>query len=133
MFKSKTERQRRSGQRASPTHELSALPRRSGYIAQRSACSFTIANTGARSGTAIPQVYIHFPVRAGEPPSVLRGFTDVDMQPGEARSVTITLSRYDLSIWDVVSQSWITPCGVVFALGRREQQGTSGWRERFPL
>ncbi|KAH9025135.1 fibronectin type III-like domain-containing protein [Lactarius hengduanensis] len=56
-------------------------------------------------------VYLHFPARAGEPPSVLRGFTDVDLQPGQAQSVTITLSRYDLSIWDVVSQSWIRPSG----------------------
>ena len=73
--------------------------------------SFTVKNTGAVAGTEIPQVYLHFPVRAGEPPSVLRGFTDVDLQPGEVRRVTITLSRYDLSIWDVVSQSWIRPAG----------------------
>ena len=68
-------------------------------------------NTGPVAGTEIPQVYLHFPVRAGEPPSVLRGFTDVDLKPGQAQSVTITLSRYDLSIWDVVSQSWIRPSG----------------------
>ncbi|KAH9014733.1 glycoside hydrolase family 3 protein [Lactarius pseudohatsudake] len=68
-------------------------------------------NTGAVAGTEIPQVYLHSPARAGEPPSVLRGFTDVDLQPGQAQSVTITLSRYDLSIWDVVSQSWIRPSG----------------------
>ena len=73
--------------------------------------SFIVKNTGAVTGTEIPQVYLHFPVRAGEPPSVLRGFTDVDLQPGEAQDVTITLSRYDLSIWDVVSQSWIRPAG----------------------
>ncbi|KAH9010571.1 glycoside hydrolase family 3 protein [Lactarius pseudohatsudake] len=73
--------------------------------------SFTVKNTGAVAGTEIPQVYLHSPARAGEPPSVLRGFTDVDLQPGQAQSVTITLSRYDLSIWDVVSQSWIRPSG----------------------
>ncbi|KAH9178040.1 glycoside hydrolase family 3 protein [Lactarius sanguifluus] len=73
--------------------------------------SFTVKNTGAVAGTEIPQVYLHFPPRAGEPPSVLRGFTDVDLQPGQAQSVMITLSRYDLSIWDVVGQSWIRPSG----------------------
>ncbi|KAH9010572.1 beta-glucosidase [Lactarius pseudohatsudake] len=73
--------------------------------------SFTVKNTGAVAGTEIPQVYLHFPARAGEPPSVLRGFTDVDLQPGQAQSITITLSRYDLSIWDVVSQSWIRSSG----------------------
>ncbi|KAI9457434.1 beta-glucosidase [Lactarius psammicola] len=73
--------------------------------------SFTVKNTGAVAGTEIPQVYLHFPARAGEPPSVLRGFTDVDLKPGQAQTVTITLSRYDLSIWDVVSQSWLRPAG----------------------
>ena len=73
--------------------------------------SFTVKNTGAVAGTEIAQVYLHFPARAGEPPSVLRGFSDVDMQPCEIQRVTIALSRYDLSIWDVFSQSWIRPEG----------------------
>ena len=73
--------------------------------------SFTVENIGSSAGTEIPQVYLHFPAQAGEPPSVLRGFTDVYLQPGEAKNVTITLSRYDLSIWDVINQSWIRPAG----------------------
>ena len=36
----------------------------------------------------IPQLYLHFPVHAEEPPSVLRGFTDVDLQPGESKTLT---------------------------------------------
>ncbi|KAH9044272.1 fibronectin type III-like domain-containing protein [Lactarius pseudohatsudake] len=71
--------------------------------------SFTEKNTGAVAGTEIPQVYLHFPAQAGEPPSVLHGFADADLQPGQVQSITITLSRYDLSIWDIVSQSWICP------------------------
>ena len=53
--------------------------------------SFKVENTGTSAGTGIAQVYLHYPVRAGESPSVLRGFTDVELQPGEAQSVTITL------------------------------------------
>lgn len=56
-------------------------------------------------------MYLHFPAEAGEPPSVLRGFSDVDLQPGESKTVDITLSRYDLSVWDVLSQSWMRPLG----------------------
>ncbi|KAF8487505.1 beta-glucosidase [Russula ochroleuca] len=73
--------------------------------------SFTVQNTGQVAGTEIPQVYLHFPAGAGEPPSVLRGFTDVELQPGEEKSVNVTLSRYDLSVWDVPSQSWMRALG----------------------
>ncbi|KAI0281737.1 glycoside hydrolase superfamily [Russula brevipes] len=66
--------------------------------------SFTVQNTGSVAGT---ELYLHFPEHAGELPSVLRGFTDVDLQPGESKTVGITLSRYDLSTWDVPSQSWM--------------------------
>jgi beta-glucosidase len=57
---------------------------------------------------------LHFPVQAGEPPSVLRGFKDVDLQPGESKTVSIKLSRYDLSIWDVTGQSWMRAEGTYF-------------------
>ncbi|KAF8827401.1 hypothetical protein HHX47_DHR4000061 [Lentinula edodes] len=60
---------------------------------------------------AIPQVYIHHPASAGEPPSVLKGFTNVEVMPGETKLVSIPLSRYDLSIWDVVQQGWRRPDG----------------------
>ena len=55
----------------------------------------------------IAQLYLHFPEQAREPPSVLRGFTEVDLHPGESKTVSITLLRYDLSMWDVPSQSWM--------------------------
>jgi len=73
--------------------------------------TFLVENRGAVAGTEIPQLYLHFPVNAGEPPSVLRWFSDVELQPGEGQNVTITLSRYDLSVWDVVNQSWMRASG----------------------
>lgn len=66
----------------------------------------------------IPQLYIHHPPSAGEPPSVLKGFTNVEISPGQTTSVSITLSRYDLSIWDVVRQGWAKPGGTItFSVG----------------
>jgi Fibronectin type III-like domain len=53
-----------------------------------------------------------FPLWRGEPPSVLRGFTDVGLQPGESKTVNVTLSRYDLSAWDVPSQTWVRAPGM---------------------
>ena len=36
----------------------------------------------------------------------------------QSKTVTITLSRYDLSTWDVVSQSWRKPNGTItFSVG----------------
>jgi len=74
---------------------------------------FWVQNTGDLKGTEIPQVYISHPASAGEPPSILKGFTDISLSPGEGQSVSITLSRYDLSVWDVVSQSWMRPQGTI--------------------
>lgn len=73
--------------------------------------TFQVKNSGDVYGGEIPQLYIHHPASAGEPPSVLKGFTDVAVMPGDSQKVTITLSRHDLSIWDVVQQGWRRPDG----------------------
>ena len=64
-----------------------------------------------KTSQKIPQLYISFPESAGSPPSILKGFTDVYLAAGESRQLAITISRYYLSIWDVVSQSWVRPQG----------------------
>ncbi|KIK00093.1 glycoside hydrolase family 3 protein [Laccaria amethystina LaAM-08-1] len=74
--------------------------------------SFTVYNSGSIFGGDIPQLYVNFPT-SGEPPSVLRGFTNVEMAPYEREKVTITLSRYDLSIWDTEAQGWRKPKGTI--------------------
>lgn len=49
---------------------------------------------------------------------MLKGFTDVRLNKGERKTVTLTLSRYDLSIWDVVAQGWVKPSGkITFDVG----------------
>ncbi|KAH7921176.1 glycoside hydrolase family 3 protein [Leucogyrophana mollusca] len=80
--------------------------------------TFNVRNAGSIAGAEIPQLYIHHPTDAGEPPSVLKGFTNVEINPGETKRVSITLSRYDLSIWDVVAQGWRKPVGeITFSVG----------------
>jgi hypothetical protein len=69
--------------------------------------TFNLQNTGAVTGTEILQVYLHYPTNSGEPPAILHGFTDVELQPGETQTVTTYLSRYDLSIWDIAGQSYV--------------------------
>ncbi|TFK67227.1 glycoside hydrolase family 3 protein [Pluteus cervinus] len=71
--------------------------------------SFNVKNTGHLFGGEIPQLYLQFPASSGEPPNVLRGFSHIELAPGQLGRVTLTLSRYDLSIWDVVKQGWRKP------------------------
>ena len=53
-----------------------------------------------------------------EPPSILKGFTNIELEPGQTGHASITLSRYDLSIWDVVRQGWAKPNGTItFSIG----------------
>ncbi|KAI0742388.1 glycosyl hydrolase family 3 N terminal domain-containing protein [Daedaleopsis nitida] len=80
--------------------------------------SFEVKNTGKVAGTEIAQLYLHFPAAAGEPPSVLRGFTDVLLKPHASQRVTLALSRYDLSVWDAAAQGWRKPAGAfTFSVG----------------
>jgi beta-glucosidase len=47
--------------------------------------SFTLANTGARPGAEVAQVYVGFPAWTGEPPRQLKGFQKVALDPGASR------------------------------------------------
>ena len=62
---------------------------------------------------------MNFPASAGEPPSVLKGFTNTELSPGDKNCVNITLSRYDLSIWDVVQQDWKGQIGIIVGVSSR--------------
>ena len=74
--------------------------------------SFTLKNTGAKAGTEVPQLYTSPPASAKQAPMNLKGFDAVFLQPGESKTVTFELSRYDFSVWDVPSQSWQIASGV---------------------
>ncbi|WVQ97414.1 hypothetical protein IAU59_004527 [Kwoniella sp. CBS 9459] len=73
--------------------------------------SIDVTNTGSLNGCEIPQLYLSFPPEAGEPPKLLRDFARLNLWPDETKTVTFSLSRYDVSIWDVVKQKWVIPKG----------------------
>ncbi|WWC86304.1 uncharacterized protein L201_001177 [Kwoniella dendrophila CBS 6074] len=73
--------------------------------------SVDVTNTGNVLGCDIPQLYLGYPPEAGEPPKVLRDFNRIQLEPGATKTVTFELSRYDVSIWDVVKQRWVIPNG----------------------
>ncbi|QRV91562.1 glycoside hydrolase family 3 protein [Ceratobasidium sp. AG-Ba] len=68
--------------------------------------SFTLKNTGSIAGTEIPQLYISPPSSSGEPPNALKNFDSVSLAAGASTTVSMTLSRYDLSYWNAGAQQW---------------------------
>jgi len=68
--------------------------------------TFTVKNTGSRTGAEIAQVYAALPAEAGEPPKRLVGWSKVQLNPGESKQVTVTVPPLYLSVYDVSSNSW---------------------------
>ncbi|KAF9649723.1 beta-glucosidase [Thelephora ganbajun] len=75
--------------------------------------TFDVQNVGDVAGAETPQLYLEFPAPSGEPPQTLKGFTNVALGPGETQQAEITISKYDLSYWDVVGQGWKKPDGEI--------------------
>ncbi|KAJ3970481.1 beta-glucosidase [Lentinula raphanica] len=73
--------------------------------------TFTLENNGTVAGNEVPQLYITLPSSAGAAPKNLKGFDSIFLEPGQSTTVTMSLSRFDFSVWDVVSQQWIIPSG----------------------
>ncbi|KAK1995839.1 glycosyl hydrolase family 3 N terminal domain-containing protein [Colletotrichum falcatum] len=74
--------------------------------------SVKVTNTGDKySGKASAQAYVQFPDGGPDTPVIqLRDFEKTaNLAPGESTTVTLELTRRDLSVWDVVSQNWIVP------------------------
>ena len=63
--------------------------------------SVDVANTGARAGDEVVQLYIHDPVASiSQPVRRLRGFERVTLAPGASRTVSFTLDRSDFGFYD---------------------------------
>ena len=61
--------------------------------------TFTVKNTGSRSGSEVAQLYVGMPNETGEPPRQLKGYSRVFLSPGQSRTVTLSLGKRDLSYW----------------------------------
>ena len=72
----------------------------------RATVSFTLANTGARRGAEVTQVYVGFPKWTGEPPRQLKGFDKVDLDDGASKRVKIDLGKRAFSYWDQRKGAW---------------------------
>jgi beta-glucosidase len=72
----------------------------------RATVSFSLANTGARRGAEVTQVYLGFPAWTGEPPRQLKGFRKVELEPGGSERVSIALDKRAFSYWDQRTNGW---------------------------
>ena len=73
--------------------------------AQR-AVSFSVKNTGTRSGVEIAQVYVALPAAAGESFHRLAGWSRVELQPGESKVVTVAIHPDILPVYDEAKSGW---------------------------
>ncbi|KAK3075000.1 hypothetical protein LTR53_002097 [Teratosphaeriaceae sp. CCFEE 6253] len=70
--------------------------------------SLTITDVGGVDGAEVPQFYVGIP---GAPERQLRGFDRVHVACNATATVTFSLTRRDLSVWDVMVQQWRLPRG----------------------
>ena len=68
--------------------------------------TFTVKNTGKRTGAEVAQVYASLPASAAEPPKRLVGWSKVTLKPGESKEVTVEVEPKYLSIFNVEQNGW---------------------------
>ena len=69
--------------------------------------SFDVTNTGQRPGAEVAQLYVgQQGASVPRPAKELKGFSRVELQPGQTQRVTLTLTPRDRSYWDVNSKDW---------------------------
>ncbi|HMD17223.1 MAG TPA: glycoside hydrolase family 3 C-terminal domain-containing protein [Terriglobales bacterium] len=80
--------------------------------AEQVSVTFDVTNTGARAGADVAEVFVgdgHAPVP--RPVKELKGFTKVNLSPGETKTVTVKLNRRAFSYYDVTKHAWTVSPG----------------------
>ncbi len=73
--------------------------------------SLVVRNTGRRAGSSVPQVYVGFPAKAGEPVRQLKGFRKVRLAPGQSKRVTVRLAPRSFARWSTRLDHWVVEAG----------------------
>lgn len=72
----------------------------------------TIRNTGSRAGAEVVQLYVEPPKAAvARPVRELKAFLKVILQPGESKTVAMSIDAADLAYWDPGTKAWILTPG----------------------
>lgn len=65
----------------------------------------SVTNTGPRPGYEVVQLYLS--LGGDNPPKQLRGFDRLWIEPGDTVIFNASITRRDLSNWDIITQNWI--------------------------
>jgi beta-glucosidase len=75
--------------------------------------SIDVTNTGERAGKEVVQVYVRdLESRLHRPNKELKGFAKVQLEPGERKTVTVTLDREALAYYDDRARAWVAEAGM---------------------
>lgn len=70
--------------------------------------SFTITNTGHQAGAEVGELYVHEEKPLLKRPyEELKGFSRVELKPGESKTVHITLKKSAFAYWSPVKKGWV--------------------------
>ncbi len=74
--------------------------------------SFDLTNTGSVAGAEVAELYVSDPsAQVDRPERELKGFQKVRLDPGQTKTVTISLDARSFSYWDESAQKWIIDPG----------------------
>jgi beta-glucosidase len=84
------------------------------HSGQTVSIDFEVANTGRRAGAEVAELYVGFPATrvVREPPKQLKGFTKLELKPGETLRARLELNARAFSYWDVRHHRWAILPGV---------------------
>ena len=82
-----------------------------GLGADRFRVTARLRNTGRRIGAEVVQLYVGFPVAAGEPPRQLKAFARASLRPGASRTITLALPRSSFSYFSQASHRFVVAPG----------------------
>jgi beta-glucosidase len=71
--------------------------------------SFTLKNTGTAASDEVPQIYLGRPLSKQEgdfPEHALAAFDRIHLNPGESKSVSITIPKHRLEFWNTKASKW---------------------------
>ena len=79
---------------------------------QSATVQFTVSNTGPAAGAEVVQVYVHDEqASVPRPEKELKGFQKVFLQPGETKTVTLTLPAEAFQYYSESQKKWVLEPG----------------------